>query len=40
MKRKLFDDLKEGIQNSGQRIRVISARDMHKKERMIYEQAT
>ncbi len=28
------------LRNSGQRIRVISARDMHKKERMIYEQVT
>lgn len=28
------------LRNSGQRIRVISARDMHKKERTIYEQAT
>lgn len=28
------------LRNSGQRIRVISARDMHKKERIIYEQAT
>lgn len=28
------------LRNSGQRIRVISARDMHRKERTIYEQAT
>jgi uncharacterized DUF497 family protein len=28
------------LRNAGEKIRVISARDMHKKERMIYEQAT
>jgi uncharacterized DUF497 family protein len=28
------------LRNSGEKIRVISARDMHKKERMIYEQKT
>ncbi len=28
------------LRNSGQLIRVISARDMHRKERVIYEQAT
>jgi uncharacterized DUF497 family protein len=28
------------LRNSGERIRVISARDMHKKERTIYEQTT
>ncbi len=28
------------LRNEGERIRVISARDMHKKERMIYEQST
>ncbi len=28
------------LRNNGQYIRVISARDMHRKERMIYEQAT
>lgn len=28
------------LRHSGERIRVISARDMHKKERTIYEQAT
>jgi len=28
------------LRNSGAKIRVISARDMHKKERTIYEQAT
>ncbi|MFA6061606.1 MAG: BrnT family toxin [Gallionella sp.] len=28
------------LRNSGEKIRVISARDMHKKERTIYEQAT
>ncbi|MFA7399701.1 MAG: BrnT family toxin [Sideroxydans sp.] len=28
------------LRNSGQRIRAISARDMHRKERTIYEQAT
>ena len=27
------------LRNAGEKIRVISARDMHKKERMIYEQA-
>ncbi|WP_353545247.1 BrnT family toxin [Sulfuriferula nivalis] len=28
------------LRNASEKIRVISARDMHKKERMIYEQAT
>ena len=28
------------LRNAGESIRVISARDMHRKERMIYEQAT
>jgi len=28
------------LRNAGERIRVISARDMHKKERIIYEQTT
>ena len=28
------------LRNAGERIRVISARDMHKKERTIYEQTT
>ena len=28
------------LRNAGERIRVISARDMHKKERKIYEQTT
>jgi uncharacterized protein len=28
------------LRNTGKRIRVISARDMHKKERAIYEQTT
>uniref|UniRef100_E6QTF9 Protein containing DUF497 n=1 Tax=mine drainage metagenome TaxID=410659 RepID=E6QTF9_9ZZZZ len=28
------------LRNAGEKIRVISARDMHKKERTIYEQAT
>lgn len=28
------------LRNDGEKIRVISARDMHKKERTIYEQAT
>ena len=28
------------LRNSGEMIRVISARDMHRKERMIYEQKT
>ncbi|MDO9012707.1 MAG: BrnT family toxin [Gallionella sp.] len=28
------------LRNAGEKIRVISARDMHKKERMNYEQAT
>jgi uncharacterized DUF497 family protein len=28
------------LRNSGEKIRVISARDMHKKERAIYEQTT
>lgn len=28
------------LRNAGERIRVISARDMHKKERMIYEKTT
>ena len=28
------------LRNAGERIRVISARDMHKKERIIYEQKT
>ncbi len=28
------------LRRSGQRIRVISARDMHKKERVVYEQAS
>lgn len=28
------------LRNGGERIRVISARDMHKKERIIYEQTT
>lgn len=28
------------LRNAGKKIRVISARDMHKKERTIYEQAT
>ncbi|MFA6202615.1 MAG: BrnT family toxin [Gallionella sp.] len=28
------------LRNGGEKIRVISARDMHKKERMNYEQAT
>ncbi|MDO8263430.1 MAG: BrnT family toxin [Gallionella sp.] len=28
------------LRNSGERIRVISARDMHRKERTIYEQTT
>lgn len=28
------------LRNSGEKIRVISARDMHKKERTIYEQTT
>ncbi len=28
------------LRNTGEKIRVISARDMHKKERMNYEQAT
>ena len=28
------------LRNMGERIRVISARDMHKKERKIYEQST
>jgi hypothetical protein len=27
------------LRNEGEKIRVISARDMHKKERVIYEQA-
>ena len=28
------------LRNAGERIRVISARDMHRKERTIYEQTT
>lgn len=28
------------LRNAGEKIRVISARDMHKKERKIYEQTT
>lgn len=28
------------LRNTGEKIRVISARDMHKKERIIYEQTT
>lgn len=28
------------LRNAGERIRVISARDIHKKERTIYEQTT
>ena len=28
------------LRNAGERVRVISARDMHKKERTIYEQTT
>lgn len=28
------------LRNAGEKIRVISARDMHKKERVIYEQTT
>src|SRR3989338_5581848 len=28
------------LRNTGEKIRVISARDMHRKERMIYEQTT
>ena len=28
------------LRNAGEKIRVISARDMHRKERAVYEQAT
>ncbi|NOT16826.1 MAG: BrnT family toxin [Sulfuriferula sp.] len=28
------------LRNTGEKIRIISARDMHKKERIIYEQST